>query len=156
MTTNTTASPSLPKTPVTSAKRDPLSCVTPAAPKPVSQTEPLNRYRGGEDQRRRSQRVLLRVKAVIYVVLEGKEAELEVMTLSVNAHGALVVAKQNLPVETKLVLEHRGTRERVACRVVRSPREMPEGFHTALEFSSPAPDFWKIAFPPADWMPVDS
>lgn len=152
----TTNSPSLSKTSVTSAKLDSISALAHAAPKPVSEVEQPNGYRRGEDQRRRSQRVLLRVRAVIYVVLGSKETELEVMTLSVNAHGALVAARRSLPVDTKLVLEHGGTRERVACRVVRPPREMPEGFHTALEFSSPAPDFWKIAFPPADWMPTDS
>jgi hypothetical protein len=104
----------------------------------------------------RSQRVLLRVKALIHVVLAGKETQLEVTTLSVNTHGALVAVNISFPVETKLVLEHGGTRERVACRVVRPPRETPEGFHTALGFSSSAPDFWKIAFPPTDWMPIDS
>jgi hypothetical protein len=32
---------------------------------------------------------------------------------------------------------------------------MPEGFHIPIEFDSPAPDFWKIAFPPTDWRPQD-
>lgn len=100
--------------------------------------------------------MLLRVKALLHVVLAGKETQLEAMTLSVNAHGALVAAKQSLPVEMKLVLEHGGTHERISCKVVRPPREMPEGFHIALEFTSAAPDFWKIAFPPTDWMPTDS
>lgn len=123
--------------------------------KPLCQSEPNRRVRGEED-RRRSQRVLLRVKAFVFVVQNGQEVRLEVTTLSVNAHGALVAAKQSVPVETKVVLEHGGTGERVACRVVRPPREMPEGFHTALEFTSAAADFWKIAFPPTDWTPADS
>lgn len=117
-------------------------------------TQP-NRNRVGEE-RRRSQRVLLRVRATIHVVVQGKETALEVTTLSVSTHGALVAIKQHLAVETRLVLEHSGTHERVTCRIVRPPREMPEGFHTALEFISPAPDFWRIAFPPTDWTPVES
>jgi hypothetical protein len=32
---------------------------------------------------------------------------------------------------------------------------MPEGFHVPLEFDSPAPDFWRIVFPPLDWRPED-
>jgi hypothetical protein len=107
------------------------------------------------EERRRGQRVLLRVRANIHVALQGQATTFEVATLSVNPRGALVVMKQSLPAETRLVLEHKGTRERVACKVVRAPREMPEGFHVPLEFDSPAPGFWKIAFPPADWRPDD-
>ena len=104
----------------------------------------------GED-RRRSQRVLLRVRASIHVAIQGKPVTLETHTLSVNAHGALVAVKENLPADTRLILEHAATKERMACRVVRPPRDTPEGFHTAIEFDSPNPDFWKIAFPPANW-----
>jgi hypothetical protein len=104
---------------------------------------------------RRTQRVLLRIHANIHVALQGKATTFEVHTLSVNPLGALVVLQQHLPPETRLVLEHRGTKERVACKVARSPREAPEGFHTAIEFDSPAPDFWRIAFPPADWRSDD-
>jgi hypothetical protein len=126
-----------------------------AAPaKPIAEAKPLKQTIVSQD-RRRGQRVLLRVRAQIHVALEGNASTLEVTTLSVSPRGALVVVKQNLPTETRVVLEHNGTRERVACKVVRSPREMPEGFHTPLEFDSPAPDFWKIAFPPADWRSED-
>jgi hypothetical protein len=109
----------------------------------------------GGQERRRGQRVLLRIRANIHVALQGQATTLEVATLSVNPCGALVVVKQSLPPETRLVLEHKGTKERIACKVARAPREMPEGFHVALEFDSPAPGFWKIAFPPADWRPDD-
>ena len=107
------------------------------------------------EERRRGQRVLLRIRANIHVALQGQATTFEVNTLSVNPQGALVVMKQSLPPETRLVLEHKGTRERVACKVARAPREIPEGFQVPLEFDSPAPDFWKIAFPPADWRPDD-
>lgn len=114
-----------------------------------------DRTAGGED-RRRSQRVLLRVAAKVHVVLDGTPAAHLVTTLSVNAHGALIVMKQNLPAGTPLVLEHSGTKDRVACKVVRPSRDTPEGFHTALEFDSSSPDFWRIAFPPSSWRPGDA
>lgn len=107
------------------------------------------------EERRRSQRVLLRVRTHVHVALQGKPVTFEATTLSVNSHGAMIVLEKSLPVEARLVLEHRGTSEKVACRVVRSAREMPEGYHIPLEFDSPAPNFWRIAFPPADWRPVD-
>jgi PilZ domain len=107
------------------------------------------------EERRRSYRVLLRVRASIHVALQGKPVTFDTVTLSVSNHGALVVLKQSLPCETRLVLEHSGTKERVACKVARIAREMPEGFHIPLEFDSPAPNFWRIAFPPSDWRPHD-
>ncbi len=108
-----------------------------------------------EQDRRRGQRVLLRIRALIHVALQGPATTLEANTLSVNPKGALVVINKNLPQDTRLVLEHRGTKERAACKVVRPAKEMPEGFHTALEFDPPVADFWKIAFPPADWRAED-
>jgi hypothetical protein len=121
------------------------------AEKVNSQTAALSSTQASGEERRRSQRVLLRVRAQVHVALRGKAVSMEVFTLSVNAHGALVIMKESLPADTLLVLEHGGTKECVACKVVRPPRDTPEGFHTALEFDSPSPDFWKIAFPPSNW-----
>ena len=122
---------------------------------PYPKSLPSQEAYAGEEKRR-SQRVLLRVRALVHVALDGKPATHEVITLSVNAHGALVTAKQHLPAETRLILENSMTRERMACKVVRPPHETPEGFQTALEFDSTAPDFWKIAFPPTNWRTEDS
>ena len=107
------------------------------------------------EERRRSQRVLLRVRANIHVALQGKPTTFDTTTLSVNSHGALVILEQGLPPDTRLVLEHAGTKERVACKVVRPSREIPEGYQVPIEFDSPAPNFWRITFPPTDWRPDD-
>ena len=106
-----------------------------------------------EDERRRTQRVLLRVRASIHVALQGQAKTFDVATLSVNPHGAVVVMNQSLPADTRLVLEHAGTKERVSCKVAKPPRHVAEGYHVPLEFDSPAPAFWKIDFPPSDWRP---
>jgi hypothetical protein len=73
------------------------------------------------------------------------------MTLSVTPAGGILVAAKNLPPETRFVLEHPGTKQRAACRVAQAAKETPEGFHLPIEFDSPAPAFWGIAFPPKDW-----
>ena len=99
--------------------------------------------------------MLLRIRAQIHMTSNGAAKTLDVFTLSVNPRGALVVIQQNLPPETRVVLEHSGTKEVIGCRVARTPHETPEGFHTPLEFEKPAPDFWKVAFPPTDWKPED-
>jgi hypothetical protein len=131
----------------------PAMAATPAKPNVRSglsqeqkPTRPLLR-----EERRRTQRVLLRTRVQIHVALEGKLTTIDAITLSVNPQGALVVMKQNLPVETRLVLEHQSTKVRVPCRVPRLGREMPEGIHIPIEFDAPAPDFWGIVFPPVDW-----
>ena len=108
------------------------------------------------DDHRRSQRVLLRVPAHVHVALQGKTESFDVTTLSVNHQGALMMMDRSLPLDTRLVLENARTRERVACKVVRNARETADGFQVPVEFDSPAPTFWGIAFPPADWRPEDS
>lgn len=122
---------------------------------PKSPARGIVRQAVSNEERRRTQRVLLRVKANVHVALQGKQVTFDVFTLSVNTQGAVVVMKQGLPPETRLVLEHGSTRERVACKVIRAAKETAEGFHVPLEFDSPAPDFWKITFPPEDWRPVE-
>jgi hypothetical protein len=129
----------------------------PIKPTPIptsASAAPVKRVIAGEE-RRRSQRVLLRVHASVHVALQDKQVSYDVTTLSVNNHGAVVVMKQTLPMDARVVLEHGTTRERVGCKIVRPAREMPEGFHIPLEFDSPAPNFWGIAFPPSDWRPLE-
>jgi hypothetical protein len=116
---------------------------------PVASPAVAGKFTG--EERRRSQRVLLRIRANIHVNLRGKQTTLEVRTLSVNPYGAMIIAGENLPSQTRLVLENSVTQERVACRVVHPAKEMPEGFHVPVEFDSPAPHFWMIDFPPEDW-----
>lgn len=126
--------------------------VAPIAPQPLA---PRPKHAIAGEERRRGQRVLLRVHTSVHVAVHGKEVTIDATTLSVNNHGALVVLKQTLPTDALLVLEHGITRERVACKIARPAREMPEGFHIPLEFDAPAPNFWGIAFPPTDWRPPD-
>lgn len=101
------------------------------------------------------QRVMLRVRANVVVAEQGKETTLEATTISVSGTGALLLLRKSLPAESRLVLEHGQSKERVPARVTRTPQETPEGFHVSVEFDSPAPNFWGIAFPPSDWRPAD-
>jgi hypothetical protein len=129
-----------------------------AATKPVTSklSSTPNTYKPAPpEERKRTQRVMIRVRANIHVAKQGKATTLEALTVSVNPQGALVMLKESLPPDTRLVLEHMHTKETVPCRVPRLGKEMPDGFHIPLEFDSPAPDFWKIAFPPSDWRPEE-
>jgi hypothetical protein len=142
------------KTPPAPAKTN----TAPQTPVATSTKKPAEATRAkqsslAEQERRRTQRVLLRIRASIHVAVQGQATTFEVATLSVNPHGAVVVMNHNLPADTRLVLEHSSTGRRVACKVARPAREMPEGFHVPIEFDSPAPGFWQIDFPPTDWRP---
>ena len=99
--------------------------------------------------------MLLRVHAKVHVALKDKQVTYEATTLSVNDQGAVLVMNQTLPMDAKIILEHKTTRVRVGCKIIRPGREMPEGFHIPVEFDSPAPNFWGIVFPPSDWRPPD-
>ena len=121
----------------------------PVAPKVTPQSAPRPVKTAIAAEQRRNQRVLLRIRASLHVALQGKNAVLDAATLSVTPQGAVIVTRQSLPADTHLVLENSATRQRVDCKVARPPRETPEGFHTPIEFSVPAPGFWKIHFPPA-------
>jgi hypothetical protein len=101
------------------------------------------------------QRVTLRIRAKVHVALQGKESTIDATTVTVTSQGAFVVMEQSLPPETRVVLEHGQTRERIECRITKQGRQMPDGFHVPIEFDAPAPKFWGIVFPPADWRPAD-
>lgn len=139
---------SLTKSAVSQAKTIPA----PIAARPVA---PTVAHKIAVEERRGSQRVLLRVHASVHVALHGKELTIAATTLSVSNHGALILMKQLIPCDAHLVLEHSMTKQRIACKIARPAREVPEGFHIPVEFDSPAPNFWGIAFPPADWRPPD-
>ena len=143
----------LTKSAVTYAKAIPAPAK--AAPFAARSVAPAAAHKIAGEERRGSQRVLLRVHASVHVALHGKELTIDATTLSVSNHGALILMKQTIPSDAHLVLEHSMTKQRISCKIARPAREMPEGFHIPLEFESPAPNFWGIAFPPTDWRPPD-
>jgi hypothetical protein len=116
---------------------------------PLATPTPVKLAVTSSAERRKNQRVLLRIRASLHVALQGKNAVLDAATLSVTAQGAVIVTNQNLPAETHMVLVHGATGQRVDCKVARTPKATAEGFHTPIEFSAPAPGFWKINFPPS-------
>ncbi len=105
------------------------------------------------EDRRRSQRVIIRMPVKLEVTKAGQKISLEAHTIAVNIHGAMVVCKRPFDAETKLEIINRATNERASARVTRTPRETSEGYLTPIEFSKPSPAFWQISFPSTDWKP---
>jgi hypothetical protein len=81
---------------------------------------------------------------------------MKVFTSDVNVHGALLLCPQAFALGAKFEMEHNVTREMQACRVVRPSKAFGGEFLVPVQFEKPAPDFWKISFPPVDWKPFES
>jgi hypothetical protein len=107
------------------------------------------------EDRRRSQRVVIRLPVTVKVTVAGQPITFSAHTVAVNAQGAMLAAPQTLPVDTQLDITNERTREHAAAKVTRTPPESREGFLIPVEFIAAAPGFWQISFPPKDWKPVD-
>ena len=108
------------------------------------------------EERRRSQRVMVRTPVTLYVTIANQPLTIQAETVAVNDHGAMVLCSRTLPADMKLEIRNDRTGERLWCRVTRTPRDTPEGSLIPVEFDTPARGFWHISFPPTDWKPLDS
>jgi hypothetical protein len=108
------------------------------------------------EERRRSQRVVIRVPVTIVGIVRDQELTISACTVAVNIHGAMLLSPRPLDSGTLVEIENQRTRQRVTARVTRAPRESVEGYLIPLEFSAPTPAFWQITFPPANWKPSES
>jgi PilZ domain-containing protein len=127
--------------PVSNAK--PSAYAKPGAlnvPRPALNRQPT------AEERRRAQRVLLRMPVVVHVA--GKPNPINGFTHTVSATGAMIILPEGFSQGTKFVLENPKTQQKVEVNVVRPPQMNQEGSLLPIEFLSPAPLFWNIVFPP--------
>jgi hypothetical protein len=104
------------------------------------------------NERRRSERVWLHVPLVVRTeTMEGRRVQEETHTLAVNAHGGLLTLKMEVvPGQPMLLVNPKNGKEQ-KCRVARVDNPPGGALAVAFEFETPAPNFWPIVFPPADW-----
>jgi hypothetical protein len=107
------------------------------------------------EERRRSQRVMLRIPVSLKIIVAGKPITANAATVSVNDHGAMILCARTFATDTILELQNDRTSEKMNCRVTRAPIENPDGYLIPLEFATASPNFWGISFPPRDWKPGD-
>jgi len=104
---------------------------------------------------RRSQRVAARIR--VTVTRRGGEVSTlseDTYTLVVSAHGGLIVLAMDIKPGEILALRNVLSLEEQIVRVVRVSEKEESGSPVAIEFTNPAPHFWQIDFPPADWTPT--
>jgi len=103
------------------------------------------------EERRRSQRVIIRIPVTLEIMTSGKKVTMHAATASVNDHGAMLVCTKNLPIDAQFELINARTQQRQSCRVTRAPVDNQQGYLLPVEFAKPAPGFWHISFPPPGW-----
>jgi PilZ domain len=127
----------------------PISHVKPspyAKPGSISGVRPAVTRQPTPEERRRAQRVLLRMPVVVHLPKNPKP--IEGFTHTVSASGAMIILPEGIAQGTKFTLENPRTQERVEVNVVRPPQMNQQGSLIPVEFLSPAPQFWNIVFPP--------
>jgi hypothetical protein len=109
-------------------------------------TRPALQRQKTAEERRRAQRVLLRISVSVQVA--GKQP-IQGNTHTVSATGAMIILAEPLAEGTKLTLENSKTGNKVEARVARAPQVTGEGSLVPVEFMTAAPIFWNVFFPPS-------
>jgi len=118
-----------------------------AKPGALSGVRPALTRQPTAEERRRAQRVLLKMPVIAHIAKNPKPVE--GFTHTVSATGAMIILKEGLAQGTKFILENPKTQQKVEVNVVRPPQMNQEGSLIPVEFLSPAPQFWNIFFPPS-------
>ena len=118
-----------------------------ARPGAVAGARPALTRQPTAEERRRAQRVLLKMPVLAHIAQKPKA--IEGFTHTVSATGGMIILPEGLAQGTKFILENPRTQQRVEVNVVRSPQMNQEGSLIPVEFLTPAPQFWGIFFPPS-------
>jgi hypothetical protein len=105
-----------------------------------------------EENKRRSSRVFIKLPALVAGKnADGRSFRETTETIVVNAHGALFYLQAPLAMGAIIVVTNSATLEDQESRVVYIGGNSERGQRIGIEFLTPAPRFWGVEFPPADW-----
>src|SRR5258707_15836826 len=82
---------------------------------------------------------------------DKKSVSGETRTVTVNAHGAMILLGLKVSIGQLLTLRNSKTGEEIACQVVYVSPHESEKRQLGVDFMNPCPRFWRISFPPPDW-----
>ena len=94
------------------------------------------------------------LKISVVVLAQGADNKMiseETRTITVNAHGAMILLTAKVSVGQLLTLRNSRSGEEVLCRVAYVNPHLGEKKEVGVDFMKPFPRFWRISFPPADW-----
>jgi len=75
----------------------------------------------------------------------------ETFTITVSAHGALVMLATKVALRQKLVVKNPSNSEECDAQVAYIGTSYAGLSQVAVEFAKPSPGFWPIDTPPPDW-----
>jgi hypothetical protein len=75
----------------------------------------------------------------------------QTQTMTVNAHGGLILLATPVSVNQIVVLENPKVAQEILCRVTELGPSFMGKAQVAVEFIRPAPGFWGLETPPEDW-----
>jgi PilZ domain len=102
--------------------------------------------------KRRSERVLLDVPLFIEGKAEGtQDFKEETFTLTVSAHGALIVLAAKVTLGQTIRLTNLKNKDQHEATVAFLGPPYAGLSTVGIQFSQPAPEFWALASPPPDW-----
>ena len=103
-------------------------------------------------ERRRSQRLLLDVPLIVRgESVEGQPFQEETFTISVSAHGALLLLAARIGVGQLVLLVNPKTWDEKEGRVARFGSPHGGLAQVGVEFAHPAPEFWPTDSAPKNW-----
>lgn len=106
--------------------------------------------------RRRTQRVKITIPITVRIPRANASFYEETTeTVVVNAHGCLALLAVPLDQGQQIHITNSKSAEEQACTVAWIGKFTEGKTEVGLEFSEPAPRFWRITFPPEDWNPAD-
>lgn len=100
---------------------------------------------------RRSERVLLDVPVVVRGQSGNRTFQEETFTVTVSAHGALLMLEANVSLGQKLVVMNPKNWDEREARVAYKGSVHAGLSQVAVEFAKPAPEFWQMEFTPPNW-----
>jgi len=118
----------------------------------VEAVTPTTWHDNRPENRRRSQRLRVRIRVVVRAQSPKKESITEeAEALVVNAHGGLLLMATEVRIDQFLTLVNPKTEEELLARITAlGPRFMGKT-EVAIEFIKPSPGFWGIRSKPDDW-----
>jgi len=103
---------------------------------------------------RRSERVLLDVPVVLLgLSADHRSFREETFTVTVSAHGALLMLQTKVALGQKVTLANSGSLDERAARVAYVGGDHAGLAQVGIEFEQPAPHFWPVSSAPANWTP---
>lgn len=105
------------------------------------------------EKKRRTQRVQIMMPVIVRGTAKGQVFEEKTQTITVNAHGCLVLLKTTIERTQEVMLVNSKTAEELPCQVMFIGQRDGDRMQVGLQFAERSPLFWRIMFPPEDWDP---